>query len=133
MALARRTLGSGEQALSVSAQGFGCMGMTANYGECAVRKGWGAAGWPACCPGGLGKGLRGPWLSAGEPMADDAAVELMKAVYGAGVTFWDTAEVSACVCTGPRYPELVHSRDISCLPAAASGLQLQAAGRQHQV
>ena len=34
MALARRTLGSGEQALSVSAQGFGCMGMTANYGEC---------------------------------------------------------------------------------------------------
>ena len=28
-------------------------------------------------------------------MADDAAVELMKAVYGAGVTFWDTAEVSA--------------------------------------
>ena len=43
----------------------------------------------------LGGGLRGLWLSAGEPMADDAAVELMKAVYGAGVTFWDTAEVSA--------------------------------------
>ena len=53
-------------------------------------------------PRGLGKGLRGLWLSAGEPMADDAAVELMKAVYGAGVTFWDTAEVSACV--RPRLP-----------------------------
>ena len=50
MALARRTLGSGEQALSVSAQGFGCMGMTANYGECAVRKGWGRG--VACWVGG---------------------------------------------------------------------------------
>jgi hypothetical protein len=29
--LLTRTLGSGAQALTVSAQGFGCMGMTANY------------------------------------------------------------------------------------------------------
>ena len=60
MALARRTLGSGEQALSVSAQGFGCMGMTANYGEStsAVRKGWGAGrgvAWLAA-PGGWVRG-----------------------------------------------------------------------------
>ena len=31
--LARRTLGSGAAALAVSAQGFGCMGITANYGK----------------------------------------------------------------------------------------------------
>ena len=93
MALARRTLGSGEQALSVSAQGFGCMGMTANYGECHLC---------ACvCLGEGGVGVEGLWLSAGEPMADDAAVELMKAVHGAGVTFWDTAEVSALCALCP--------------------------------
>ena len=32
--MAMRRLGTGSAALTVSAQGFGCMGMTANYGEC---------------------------------------------------------------------------------------------------
>jgi aryl-alcohol dehydrogenase-like predicted oxidoreductase len=62
-ALLRRTLGSGPHALTVSAQGFGCMGMTANYGD---------------------------------PMPEAAAIELIKAVYEQGVTFWDTAEAYCC-------------------------------------
>jgi hypothetical protein len=31
--MARRVLGSGDAAMDTSAQGFGCMGMTAWYGE----------------------------------------------------------------------------------------------------
>jgi aryl-alcohol dehydrogenase-like predicted oxidoreductase len=36
------------------------------------------------------------WRAQGAPMPDAAAVALIKAVYEAGVTFWDTAEAYNC-------------------------------------
>jgi hypothetical protein len=88
-ALPRRVLGSGAHALSVSAQGFGCMGMTANYGE---------------------------------PMSNPEAVALIKAVFQAGVTFWDTAEAYNCPAPDGSGTTLYNE---SVLGGASSGLVVE--------
>ena len=59
-------------------------------------------------------------------MADDAAFELMKAVYGAGVTFWDTAEAYSCPLPdgSTKYNETVLGDAIRALGLPRDELQL---------
>ena len=111
--MAMRRLGTGSAALTVSAQGFGCMGMTANYASTLS---------PTPTPLRALTRLR----AQGEPMADDAAFELMKAVYGAGVTFWDTAEAYSCPLPdgSTKYNETVLGDAIRALGLPRDELQL---------
>ena len=59
-------------------------------------------------------------------MPDDAAFELMKAVYGAGVTFWDTAEAYSCPLPdgSTKYNETVLGDAIRALGLPRDELQL---------
>lgn len=92
MSVLRRTLGEGEAAIEVSAQGFGCMGMTANVRGRGLSLTHALTG-PSSSPS-----LTPPCLYVcqyGDPMADADAIELIDAVYKAGVTFCEPSLRSA--------------------------------------